>query len=82
MNKTISPDSLHRLVKQALDTLKMPSVVKTTGSKGMHVYVPIVRGPMAGSVVELRDGKKATWRTPIAANRRRWTLLSARPSMS
>lgn len=33
------------IVKDALDTLKMPSVVKTTGSKGMHVYVPIVRGP-------------------------------------
>ena len=29
----------------ALDSLKMPSVVKTTGSKGLHVYVPIVRGP-------------------------------------
>ena len=33
------------VVKQALDTLKMPSLVKTTGSKGLHVYVPIVRGP-------------------------------------
>src|SRR5262249_61356342 len=33
------------VVKEALDTLKMASVVKTTGSKGMHVYVPIVRGP-------------------------------------
>lgn len=33
------------IVREALDTLKMPSVVKTTGSKGMHVYVPIVRGP-------------------------------------
>jgi bifunctional non-homologous end joining protein LigD len=33
------------IVKEALDTLRMPSVVKTTGSKGMHVYVPIVRGP-------------------------------------
>jgi bifunctional non-homologous end joining protein LigD len=33
------------IVKEALDTLKMPSVVKTTGSRGLHVYVPIVRGP-------------------------------------
>ena len=34
------------VVKDALDTLKMPSHVKTTGSKGLHVYVPIVRGPV------------------------------------
>ena len=33
------------VVKQALDTLAMPSVVKTTGSRGLHIYVPIVRGP-------------------------------------
>ena len=33
------------VVKEALDTLGMPSIVKTTGSKGLHVYVPIVRGP-------------------------------------
>src|SRR5579859_3483796 len=34
-----------RVVKDALDVLKMPAYVKTTGSKGLHVYVPIVRGP-------------------------------------
>ena len=34
-----------QVVHEALETLKMPSVVKTTGSKGLHVYVPIVRGP-------------------------------------
>jgi bifunctional non-homologous end joining protein LigD len=34
------------IVREALDTLKMPSLVKTTGSKGLHVYVPIVRGPV------------------------------------
>jgi bifunctional non-homologous end joining protein LigD len=33
------------IVKEALDTLQMPAVVKTTGSRGLHVYVPIVRGP-------------------------------------
>jgi len=34
-----------QVVHEALETLKIPSVVKTTGSKGLHVYVPIVRGP-------------------------------------
>ncbi len=38
------------IVHDALDTLKMPSVVKTTGSKGLHVYVPIVRGPVQKQV--------------------------------
>jgi bifunctional non-homologous end joining protein LigD len=30
---------------EALDALRMPNYPKTTGSKGVHVYVPIVRGP-------------------------------------
>ena len=34
-----------RVVHEALEALKMPSYAKTTGSKGLHVYVPIVRGP-------------------------------------
>jgi bifunctional non-homologous end joining protein LigD len=33
------------ILKNALETLGMKPVVKTSGSKGMHVYVPIVRGP-------------------------------------
>jgi len=32
-------------VREALDAMKMPNYAKTTGSKGIHVYVPIVRGP-------------------------------------
>lgn len=32
-------------VRDMLDKLKMPTYPKTTGSKGIHVYVPIVRGP-------------------------------------
>src|SRR3989475_2796941 len=38
------------MVREALDALKMPSLVKTTGSKGLHVYVPIVRGPVQKQV--------------------------------
>jgi len=34
-----------RIVHEALDSLGMRSLVKTTGSRGLHVYVPIVRGP-------------------------------------
>jgi len=33
------------VLRDALDSLKMPSLAKTTGSKGIHIYVPIVRGP-------------------------------------
>ena len=33
------------VVREALDKLGMPSYPKSTGSRGIHVYVPIVRGP-------------------------------------
>ncbi len=39
-------------VKQALDALKLVSYVKTSGGKGLHVLVPIVRGP---------DTEAVTW---------------------
>ena len=39
-----------RIVHGALETLKMPAYAKTTGSKGIHVYVPIVRGPVQKDV--------------------------------
>lgn len=32
-------------VHEALDALKIPSYPKTTGSRGIHIYVPIERGP-------------------------------------
>ena len=41
-------DSVHEaalIVQDALATLRMKPLAKTSGSKGMHVYVPIVRGP-------------------------------------
>jgi bifunctional non-homologous end joining protein LigD len=33
------------VVRDALAALDLPSFAKTTGSRGIHVYVPIVRGP-------------------------------------
>jgi bifunctional non-homologous end joining protein LigD len=32
-------------VREALEALQIPCYPKTTGSRGVHVYVPIVRGP-------------------------------------
>lgn len=39
-------------VKEALDALKLPAYAKTSGSNGIHVYVPIQRGPVQHSVWE------------------------------
>src|SRR5512132_1631340 len=33
------------VVHEALDALKMPNYAKTTGSSGIHIYIPIVRAP-------------------------------------
>jgi bifunctional non-homologous end joining protein LigD len=33
------------IVRETLEELKFPTLVKTTGSRGLHLYVPIVRGP-------------------------------------
>jgi bifunctional non-homologous end joining protein LigD len=38
------------ILREALETLGMAPLVKTSGSKGLHVYVPIVRGPDQKSV--------------------------------
>ena len=38
------------IVREALEGLEMKPLVKTSGSKGLHVYVPIVRGPLQKTV--------------------------------
>ncbi len=38
------------IVRDALDRLKLKSFPKTTGSRGLHIYVPIVRGPLQKQV--------------------------------
>lgn len=37
-------------VRDILGALKIPSYAKTTGSRGIHVYIPIVRGPLQKEV--------------------------------
>ncbi len=39
-------------MREALEELRMPAYAKTTGSRGIHVYVPIVRGPTQKQVWE------------------------------
>jgi bifunctional non-homologous end joining protein LigD len=48
------------VVREALEALGMRPLVKTSGASGIHVYVPIVRGP----------AQKAVWRFAKALARR------------
>ena len=56
------------VVHDALTKLKLPSFIKTTGSRGFHVYVPIVRGPT----------QKEVW---TFAKQLATTLASLRPDL-
>jgi bifunctional non-homologous end joining protein LigD len=56
------------LVRAALDAVGMPSYPKTTGSRGIHVYVPIVRGP----------DQKTVWRVAKAIAQ---TMARERPDL-
>jgi bifunctional non-homologous end joining protein LigD len=47
------------IVRESLEGLGMKPLVKTSGSKGLHVYVPIVRGPLQKDV--WRFAKALSW---------------------
>jgi bifunctional non-homologous end joining protein LigD len=73
------------LVRESLDALDMPNLAKTTGSKGVHVYVPIVRGPTQKQVwtfakefaqqMESRDSKLVTAQYKVAKRPRGRVLV-------
>src|SRR5678809_865866 len=44
------------IVHEILDKLNMPNFAKTSGGKGIHVYVPIVRGPIQKQVWNVAKG--------------------------
>ena len=48
------------IVRDALEHLKMKPFAKTSGSKGMHIYVPIVRGPLQKQVWEFAKALAVT----------------------
>lgn len=72
-------------VREALAELGMPCVAKTTGSRGIHVYVPIVRGPTQKEVwtlakqfargMEVRHPKLITAEYRVAHRPRRHVLV-------
>jgi bifunctional non-homologous end joining protein LigD len=47
------------IVRERLESVGMKPVAKTSGSKGMHVYVPIVRGPTQHEVWQV--AKDIAW---------------------
>jgi bifunctional non-homologous end joining protein LigD len=48
------------VVHEALGALKIPNYAKTTGSRGIHVYVPIVRGPVQKEVWTFAKARATT----------------------
>jgi bifunctional non-homologous end joining protein LigD len=48
------------VVRDALEELKIACFAKTTGSRGVHIYVPIVRGPLQKEVWRFAKGLAKT----------------------
>src|SRR5262249_16259580 len=48
------------IVHEVLEALRIPNLAKTTGSRGIHVYIPIVRGPNQKEVWAFAKGLAQT----------------------
>ena len=54
------------IVRDALESIKIKSYAKTTGSRGIHVYVSIERGPDAKAGVDVCQGaRRRNWNRGI-----------------
>jgi bifunctional non-homologous end joining protein LigD len=58
-------------VKESLDALKLISYIKTSGSRGLHIFVPIRLGPTADEVLSFAE---ALMREVAAANPKKLTV--------
>ena len=69
-----------RWVRDELESMKVPAVPKTSGSRGLHVYIPLPPGTsyesgmlfcqIVATVVASRHPKSATVERPVRARRR------------
>ena len=65
------------IVRDALTTLGMKPYVKTSGSRGLHVYVPIVRGPHQDDVLNFTNALA----TELASRNRKVLTVEYRKSI-
>jgi bifunctional non-homologous end joining protein LigD len=73
------------IIRCSLDELGMPSYVKATGSRGVHIYVPIARGPAQkkvwtfakalANILALRQPRLLTAESRIAERPRHRVLI-------
>src|SRR5919198_2320047 len=63
-------------VREVLDELDLPAFVKTTGGKGLHVHVPLKRGP---KFEDVRSFARDVAETVARRNPRRFTTEQRKP---
>ena len=68
------------LVRDGLKALGMPAYAKTSGSRGIHVYVPIVRGPNQKDVWGFAKNLPSAWPRSIPSVLTAEYRVSRRPA--